>query len=109
MAYDETLAARLRGLLSDRAGLTEKKIFGGLAYMLNGNMCCGIVDEKLMLRLGRAGVETALTKPHTSEMDFTGRVIRTMVYVEPAGIASDAALATWVEKGISFAETLPPK
>jgi TfoX/Sxy family transcriptional regulator of competence genes len=109
MAYNEKLAARVQRLLRDSPGLTEKKMFGGLAYMLNGNMACGIVGDRLMLRLGREGVEAALAEPHTSEMDFTGRVIRTMVYVEPAGIISDDMLSNWVEKGISFAGSLPPK
>lgn len=109
MAYDETLAARMRACLSGHADLIEKKMFGGLAYMLDGNMACGLVGDRLMLRLGRDGVEAALIEPHTSQMDFTGRVIRTMVYVEPAGIASDEALAAWIERGISFVRTLPPK
>lgn len=109
MAYDEKLAARLQKILGGRPDITEKKMFGGLAFMLGGNMCCGIVDDRLMLRLGHDGTAAALAEPHSAEMDFTGRVIRTMVYVAPAGIASDNALADWVQKAVAFAESLPPK
>ena len=103
MAYDDKLAARLHRILGDRPGITEKKMFGGLAFMLGGNMCCGIVDDRLMLRLGHDRAAAALAEPHTAEMDFTGRVIRTMVYVDGEGIASDDALAGWVERAVAFA------
>ncbi len=109
MAFDEKLAARLREVLGYRPDITEKKMFGGLAFILGGNMCCGIVDDRLMLRLGHNGAAAALAEPHTAEMDFTGRVIRTMVYVGGDGIASDDALACWVDKAVAFAESLPPK
>ena len=108
MADDEG-AARLRTLLVGRAHITEKKMFGGLAFMLGGNMCCGIAGDRLMLRLGHDGAAAALTEPHTAEMDFTGRVIRTMVYVEADGFAADQDLAGWIEKAVAFAETLPSK
>ena len=109
MAYDEGLAHRVREALAERSDLSERKMFGGLCFMLGGNMCCGIVDDRLMLRLGREGAAEALAEPHTSAMDFTGKVIRTMIYVEPAGIASDKALTNWVNKAVAFAEFLPPK
>ena len=109
MAYDEKLAERLHRILGSQTDIEEKKMFGGLALMLGGNMCCGIVDDRLMLRLGREGAAEALAEPHTSAMDFTGKVIRTMIYVEPAGIASDKALTNWVNKAVAFAESLPPK
>ena len=88
MAYDEKLANRLQVLLRDRSDVVEKKMFGGLAFMLSGNMCCGIVDDRLMVRLGTDGAAAALTENHTAEMDFTGRVIRTMIYVGREGIKS---------------------
>lgn len=109
MADDEKFAARLRAVLADRRDVSERKMFGGLAFMLGGNMCCGIVDDRLMVRLGREGVAAALAEKHTAEMDFTGRVIRTMIYVSAAGIKTDERLSGWVAKAVEFAETLPPK
>ena len=109
MAYNEKVAERIREIFKGRKDIQEKKMFGGIAFMLGGNMCCGIVDDRLMLRLGHDGVKAALAEPHTAEMDFTGRVIRTMLYVEPEGIASDDSLASWIGKAAAFAETLPPK
>ena len=109
MAYDELLAGRLHKILGSRSDMEEKKMFGGLALMLGGNMCCGIVDDRLMLRLGHDGAAAALAEPHTSVMNFTGRASKTMIYLESAGIASDDALTNWVNKAVAFAETLPPK
>ena len=108
MAYDEELADRVRVLLADEPGLTERKMFGGLAFMLNGNMACGIVKDELMLRLGAEGADAAHDEPHVREMDFTGRPMTGMVYVEPAGL-DDAGLRRWVEQAAGFARSLPPK
>jgi len=109
MAFDEKLAARLRKLLGDRSDIKEKKMFGGLAFMLGGNMCCGVVGDRLMLRLGHEGAAAALAEPHTAAMDFTGRIIRTMVYVGGEGIASDDALAGWVREAVAFTQSLPAR
>ena len=109
MAYDEGLAERVRGVLLEVDGILEKKMFGGLAMMLNGNMCCGVLDEDLLVRLGKEGAAQALTEPHVREMDFTGKPMRTMVYVAPEGVASDEDLASWVLRGVRFASSLPPK
>lgn len=108
MAYDEELADRVRVVLADEPGLTERKMFGGLAFMVNGNMACGIVKNELMLRLGAEGAEAALDEPHVRQMDFTGRPMTGMVYVEPAGL-DDAAVHHWVEQAAGFARSLPPK
>ena len=108
MAYDEELADRVRVELADEPGLTERKMFGGLAFMLSGNMACGIVKDELMLRLGAAGTDAALEEPHVRQMDFTGRPMTGMVYVEPAGL-DGAALRRWVEQAAGFAGSLPPK
>lgn len=78
-------------------------MFGGVAYMVNGSMCCGIVKNDLMLRLGDDGVRAALAEPHTRPMDFTGRPMRSMLYVEPPGMDSEAELETWIRRAVVFA------
>ncbi len=108
MAYDEELADRVRVVLKDEEGLTERKMFGGLAFMVNGNMACGIVKEELMLRLGAEGADAALAEPHVRQMDFTGRPMTGMVYVEREAL-DDAAVRRWVERAADFARSLPPK
>lgn len=109
MAYDETLAQRIRELLADKHSVVEKRMFGGIAFMLRGNMCCGIVRDDLMVRVGPERHEEALAQPHARPMDFTGRPMRGMVYVTPEGCRTDEALKRWVEQGLNFAATLPPK
>lgn len=109
MAYDEQLADRVRKLLRRRKGYSERKMFGGICFMLGGNMCCGVTSSALMLRLGQEGANEALLEPHTREMDFTGRPMKSMIYVEPAGYAEDADLKTWVTRAAKFAATLPSK
>jgi TfoX/Sxy family transcriptional regulator of competence genes len=108
MAYDEELADRVRLVLADEEGLSERKMFGGLAFMIHGNMACGIIRDELMLRLGAEGADAALAEPHVRTMDFTGRPMTGMVYVERAGL-DDAALRRWVGQATSFARSLPPK
>jgi len=108
MAYDETLADRIRDALAGEDGVTERKMFGGLAFMVGGHMACGIVKEELMLRLGAEGADEALDRPHTRPMDFTGRPMTGMVFVSPAGLRG-AALARWVGQAVTFARSLPPK
>ena len=109
MAYDEALAARVRDLLAPRSDLTEREMFGGIAFMLAGNMAVGIIGDDLMVRLGKEDAERALTEPHVRPMDFTGRPMKTAVYVDPEGTADDADLAGWVDAGADFAVSLPPK
>jgi TfoX/Sxy family transcriptional regulator of competence genes len=109
MAYDETLAARIRQALAPRADIDERKMFGGLAFMLCGNMCCGVAGERLMLRLGNEGAAAALREPHTRPMDFTGKPLKSMVYVDPEGIASPEDLNRLVNRAADFAAALPPK
>jgi hypothetical protein len=106
MPYDEPLAERIQALLGKRRGVTEKRMFGGLAFMLDGNMWCGVMK---VLRLGPEGVQAALKQAHTEPMDFTGKPMKSMVYVQPEGYESDADLARWVETAVRFAKTLPPK
>jgi len=108
MAYDEKLAERVRTTIGDRDGVTERKMFGGLAFMLDGHMFCGIVGDELMLRLGPEGADAALKKPHVRPMDFTGRPMAGMVFVA-RDVLRGAALGCWVDAGVAFALTLPPK
>ncbi len=109
MAYDEKTAQRVRETLKRRRGVTEKKMFGGIAFMLNGNMCCGVLDKDLVLRLGDTAAATALKRPHTRPMDFTGRPMKTMVYVAATGFKTDDALKGWVTRAVEFAKSLPAK
>lgn len=109
MAFDESVAARVRKVLARRKGIAEQKMFGGLAFLLDGNMCCGVLRNLLVLRLGEDGAAEALLEPHTRLMDFTGKPMKSMVYVDPAGFATDAALRDWVRRAIAFASALPVK
>lgn len=109
MAYDEGLAERLQQLLRGLSGLTEKRMFGGLALMKEGHMFVGIVDERLMARIGADEVERALQDPHVGPMDFTGKPAKDYVFVQPEGVASDDDLRRWVELATAFVATLPPK
>jgi hypothetical protein len=93
MAYDETLAKRIRKTLGRKQRVTEKKMFGGLAFMLGGKMFCGIIGDDLMVRVGPDGHDDALTQPHVRPMDFTGRPMRGYVYVAPPACRTDAELA----------------
>ncbi len=109
MAYDEGLAQRIRDSLAARTDIAEKKMFGGLAFMLAGNMCCGVVRDTLMLRVGPVQYHEALQQPHAREMDFTGRAMKGMIYVDAPGFAEDSALEDWLARAVSFASSLPPK
>lgn len=109
VTYDETLADRVRGVLGDDPRLTERKMFGGLAFMIDGNMCVGIVGDDLMVRVGRDAYDATLSLPHAREMDFTGRPMRGFVFVAAAGITRRERLEAWVDRGLSYAESLPAK
>lgn len=109
MAYDEKLAERVRKVLKRRKGISEKKMFGGICLLLNGNMVGGVVNDDLMVRVGPDGYEDALKQKHARPMDFTGKPLKGMVYVGPEGIAEDADLKSWLERGLKFARTLPAK
>ena len=109
MAYDEGLADRIRGALAKHPGVSERKMFGGLCFMVQGNMACGVVGDELMVRVGPDGYEAALAEPHAREMDFTKRPMRGMVYVGREGIESDEGLEDWVDRGAAFALSLPAK
>lgn len=109
MAYNEALAERVWAALGGREGLIEQKMFGGVAFMLGGNMLAGIVGDDLMVRVGPERYEEALAQPHARPMDFTGRPMKGIVYVGPGGYATGEALQRWVELGAQFVLSLPAK
>jgi hypothetical protein len=108
MAIDEGLAARIREALGT-ARITERKMFGGIAFMSRGHMFVGIAKAALMVRVGPEAYATSLKRPHAREMDFTGRPMKGYVFVDPPGFEADADLAYWVDAGLSFVATLPAK
>ena len=109
MVYNEKLANRIRKMLATQKGLTEKKMFGGISFMVNGNMCCGILKNSLVVRIGPKKYEKALTEPNVRPMDLTGRPLKGIIYVDPDGYRKEEDLAKWVKQGIDFALSLPPK
>ena len=109
MGYSRELADRIRVVIGGRPDVEERAMFGGIAFLVNGNMSVGIVGELLCARLGRDGAQAALAEPHTRPMDFTGKPLSTMVYVEPDGLVRASELQAWVGRALAFAGTLPPK
>lgn len=109
MAYDERFAARIKKALGRRKGLVAKQMFGGIAFLLNGNMCCGIHKDELIVRIDPAETDAALAKPHTRRFDLTGRPMNGWILVAPKGIATDAQLGKWVAVAATYAATLPAK
>jgi hypothetical protein len=109
MAYDQHLEQRIRTLLEDVSGMVGKKMFGGIGFIVQGNMACGIHQDSLVVRVGPEQHEEALSQPHTGVFDITGRVMKGWVLVRPDGFQSDAALKGWVERGVDFALSLPAK
>lgn len=109
MAYDEAAARRSREVLGKYPGVTERKMFGGLAFLLDGHMCCGVLGGDLMVRVGPRGYEAALSRPHTRKMDFTGKPLTGFVFVGPAGFGTKKDLDAWIGKAAAFVRTLPPK
>ena len=109
MAYDEGLAQRVREELKELPGFVEKKMFGGIGYMLHGNMACGVNGEDLIVRVGPEEYENALVEPRTRPFDMTGRPMKGWVVVDAAGYAADEDLRAWVQQGIAYALSLPAK
>lgn len=109
MAYDEMLAARVRDRVKNLAGLSEKKMFGGVGFLLNGNMACGVNKKDLIIRVGPDAYESNLKESHTKPFDMTGRPMTGWIVVVEIGYASEGDLAKWVQKGVDYASSLPPK
>jgi TfoX/Sxy family transcriptional regulator of competence genes len=109
MAFDEALAGRIRQYLARRKNVEEKKMFGGVGFLLNGNLLVGVWKESLVVRLGPDEGEAALKEPHVKEFDITGRPMRNWVLVEPAGVEDDDRLSGWIQRAVKFVGKLPAK
>jgi TfoX/Sxy family transcriptional regulator of competence genes len=109
MAYDEGLATRVRELLQERPGVVEKQMFGGLAFLVQGNMACGVSGDALMVRVAPDTAEAALGEPGARPFDMTGRPMKGWLLVDADGHAEDDDLRRWVHRGVAYAASLPPK
>ncbi len=109
MAYDEGLAQRLREMLQGVEGVSEKRMFGGLAFLIRGHMCVGVVKDELMVRVGHEVQPQALAREHVRKMDFTGKPFKGFVFVSPEGFVSDEQLSSWVGLALDFVALLPDK
>jgi TfoX/Sxy family transcriptional regulator of competence genes len=107
VAYDEAMAERVRRMLSGRRDLVEKKMMGGICFMVSGNMCCGVSASALMVRAGRDAYQRMLAQPHVRPLEFAGRRPTGFVLVDRGACRTDTALARWVKRGIDFVSTLP--
>lgn len=109
MVYNEQLADKIRTLVARRKGLSEKKMFGGLAFLLYGNMCFGVLKDDLMVRVGAESHDKAAAMVHARPMDFTGRPMKGFIYVDSDGWSKDATLKKWLKMGLDHASSLPRK
>ena len=109
MAYDEGLAERVREVMADEPGLTEKRMFGGIAFMLDGNMACGVSGDDLMLRVGTEGFDALLGEPGVRIFDMSGKPMKGWLLVSAEATSEDEDLAGWIARGVNFARSLPPK
>ena len=109
MAFDEELAARTRAALGDVRGVTEIRMFGGLCFTVHGNMAVGVTGDDLLVRLAPEEGEAALAQPGARPMDFTGKPMKGFVFVSAAGVKTERMLQSWVDRGVAFASSLPPK
>lgn len=109
VAFNAELAVRVRKLLSLQAEMAEKRMFGGVAFLLRGKMVCGVLGDNLIVRVGAAGYGEAMAQPHVRAFDITGREMMGWVTVGPEGTRVDSELQRWLQRGIAFASTLAPK
>ena len=109
MQNEDPLSGRIRQILSGRGRVSERKMFGGTCFTINGNMCVGTWKGSLIVRLDRKDHDKTLAEPHTRPADMNGRIMKGWALVEPAGIESENDLTVWVDKAATFAESLPPK
>ena len=109
MAFSEELAERIRHALARRKGVEEKKMFGGVGFLLNGNLLVGVWKDSLIVRLGPDQGDEALREPHVKEFDITGRAMKGWVLVGPEGVEGDEQLGGWIERATKFVKTLPAK
>lgn len=110
MAFDEGLAQRIRERMSqENYEVEEKKMFGGIGFMIGGNLACGVIGDEMCVRVGPHGNQAALEQPHARQFDFTGKPMKGWIYVAPEGLADDEFLDDWIERGAKFASSLPKK
>lgn len=109
MAYNAGLADDIRARIGSRTDLTEKEMFGGIAFMVGGNMAVGVSGDDLMVRVGKETYDDALTETGVREFDMSGKPMRGWVLVSDAGYSTEADLESWIDRGVSYAESLPPK
>jgi TfoX/Sxy family transcriptional regulator of competence genes len=109
MAYDQALAERVRNTITGETGWVAKEMFGGIGFMLHGNMACGVIDDSLIVRVGPDTYEAALEEQHTRVFDMTGRPMRGWVAVDPPGLSTESDVHSWIQRGINFTMTLPAK
>jgi len=109
MPYDEKTADRVRRALFGRPGLEEKKMMGGVCFMVGGHMICGVTRSELLLRVGRDAYAESLAQPHVRPMEMRGRPMSGFVLIDPPGFRTSAALAKWIKRGLDFVTTLPSK
>jgi len=109
MAYNEDLGERLREKLLSDKNIAEKRMFGGVSFLLNGKMTCGVLQDNLVVKVDPADSDAFLAEPHVRPMDFTGRPMKGFLYVAPDGYASDEMLDVWVERSLTYARTLKSK
>jgi hypothetical protein len=107
MAYDEQLAARIRRILADEPDVTEQAMFGGMSFMLAGQLCCGVLRDELVVRLGQDGFADAVAEPAARPMDFTGRPSRGTVYVRPDALTTEPELRAWIARGVAYVRAHP--
>ena len=109
MAFDESLAGRIRGILARRKGVEERRMFGGVGFLLNGNMCVGVWKDSLVARLGAEQGEEAMREPYVKAFDITGKAMKGWVLVGPHAVTDEDQLSDWVQRAARFVATLPAK
>ena len=109
MAYDEQLAERIRGQMAPIQGSVEKRMFGGIGFLIGGNMACGVNRENLIVRVGPEQYDAALAEPHVRPFDMTGRPMKGWIVVAPDGCATEADFGSWIQRGVAIAQSLPEK
>ena len=109
MTFSERTASHIRRVMKNTPGLSERPLYSGVAFMVQGNMCCGVIDDHLVVRISPDAYDATLREPHTRPMDFTGRPLPGFVYVDRAGFANHASLKQWIDRSVSFVRTLPPR
>jgi TfoX/Sxy family transcriptional regulator of competence genes len=109
MAFDENLAKRIRGALARKKGIQEKKMFGSVGFLLNGNLLVGVWKDSLIVRLGDEQGEEALMEPHVKEFDITGKPMKNWILVEPKGVEDNDQLKDWIQRAVQFVGKLPEK